>query len=199
MDEDARAAILATAADLFAGQGYRGVTMDEIAHRRGMSKRTLYQYFASKEEIADSIVAQFVARLGQAVDGAMAEGGSFAETFGRVLHALLQTIQGMPIALLADLERYLPHVFARVVQFRAQEMERYVALLRAAQDAGEVPAAVDPELAVSILIAAVQEAGRPEWMVRRGIGVGELFRAVERIFLYGVCGQPAGEGEDLGD
>lgn len=193
-----RAAILATAAELFASRGYRGVTMDEIARRRGMSKRTLYQYFASKEEMADSIVAGLVAELGGVVDRAMTAGGGFPETFGRVLHSLEAVLAAMPMTLLEDLERHAPHIFARITEFRAQQMRRYIALLTAAQAAGEVPRGVDPALAVDILIAAVQETGRPEWMRRRGIGIGELMAAIGRIFLHGVCGGPAGEGERHG-
>ncbi len=195
MDEETRAAILATAGELFASRGYRGVTMDEIARRRGMSKRTLYQYFASKEEMADSIVAGLIAELAEAVDRAMTAGGSFQETFQRVLHSLETVLARLPMTLLEDLERHAPQIFARISAFRAQQMRRYVALLAAAQAVGEVPRDVDPALAVDILIAAVEEAGRPEWLRRRGLGIGELMAAIERIFLYGVCGGPIGEGE----
>ena len=194
MDVEVRAAILATAADLFAQKGYRGVTMDEIARRRGMSKRTLYQYFGSKEEMADSIVAAWIQELGPVVDRAMAAGGSFPETFGRVLGSLQTVLAAMPTALLEDFERYTPHIFARITEFRRQQMRRYVALLEAAQAAGEVPRGVRPNLAVDLLIAAVQEAGRPEWLRQRGVGIAELIATLERIFLYGVCGRPAGEG-----
>jgi AcrR family transcriptional regulator len=193
--DDVRAAILATAAELFATRGYRGVTMDEIARRRGMSKRTLYQHFASKEAMADSIVSELLEELADAVDRAMTAGGSFAATFRRVLRSAEMVLVRMPVQMLEDLEKHAPHIFARIDAFRAGQMRRYGDILAAAQAAGEVPRGVDPALAVDILIAAVQAAGRPEWLRRRGIGVGELMAGLERIFLFGVCGVPEGEGE----
>ncbi len=86
MDADARAAILAIAEQLFASRGYRAVTMDEIAQRRCMSKRTIYKHFQSKEEIAAEVVAGMLAGLTPVVDSAMTAGGGFAETFDRVMN-----------------------------------------------------------------------------------------------------------------
>jgi AcrR family transcriptional regulator len=46
------ARILTTAAELFSGQAYAEVSVDQIAQRAGITKMTLYQYFRSKDELA---------------------------------------------------------------------------------------------------------------------------------------------------
>jgi len=56
-----RAAILASALDVFSSHGYRGATLDQIASTAGMSKPNLIYYFASKESI-------FVALLNRHID-----------------------------------------------------------------------------------------------------------------------------------
>ena len=56
-----RAAILASALDVFSSHGYRGATLDQIASTAGMSKPNLIYYFASKESI-------FVALLNRHMD-----------------------------------------------------------------------------------------------------------------------------------
>lgn len=43
--------ILAAALDVFAAQGFRGATLDQIADAAGLSKPNLLYYFASKEEM----------------------------------------------------------------------------------------------------------------------------------------------------
>lgn len=48
---DVRAHIVEVAMKMFHQQGLRSVTMDDIAHELTMSKRTLYQIFADKEEL----------------------------------------------------------------------------------------------------------------------------------------------------
>ena len=43
--------ILEVAGSQFFSLGFTKVTMDEIAHEMGMSKRTLYQYFPGKKAL----------------------------------------------------------------------------------------------------------------------------------------------------
>jgi AcrR family transcriptional regulator len=46
-----RDALIAAAYALFAERGYAATTMDDVAQRAGLSRRTAFRYFASKEEL----------------------------------------------------------------------------------------------------------------------------------------------------
>ncbi|MDU8886703.1 TetR/AcrR family transcriptional regulator [Yeosuana sp. MJ-SS3] len=46
--------ILKTAADLFLTYGFKSVTMDDIANKIGMSKKTIYQYFDNKIKLVEA-------------------------------------------------------------------------------------------------------------------------------------------------
>jgi AcrR family transcriptional regulator len=46
-----RARIVAAAVELFYGEGIRGVSMDSVAERARVTKRTLYYHFRSKDEL----------------------------------------------------------------------------------------------------------------------------------------------------
>ena len=41
---------------MFMQYGIRSVSMDDIANNLGMSKKTLYQYFADKDELVEGVV-----------------------------------------------------------------------------------------------------------------------------------------------
>ncbi len=51
-EPDARERILASAYDLFARRGVRGVGIDEVIERAAVAKATLYRHFASKDDLA---------------------------------------------------------------------------------------------------------------------------------------------------
>ena len=48
--------ILIKSEELFMQYGIRSVSMDDIANNLGMSKKTLYQYFADKDELVEAVV-----------------------------------------------------------------------------------------------------------------------------------------------
>jgi len=71
---DTRDSILDAMDALMARYGYRKTTMDDLAREAGISKRTIYLYFPSKEEVALSSIGRVVetaqARMTQiALDG----------------------------------------------------------------------------------------------------------------------------------
>lgn len=62
-----RRAILEAATTVFLHSGYLGTSMDEIAARAGVSKRTVYQHFASKDSLFVAIVTSTVDQAGEPV------------------------------------------------------------------------------------------------------------------------------------
>lgn len=57
-----RGEILTAARRVFTAQGYVGTSMDAVAAEAGASKRTVYQYFADKEELFAGVVLETVDR-----------------------------------------------------------------------------------------------------------------------------------------
>lgn len=61
------ARIQAEAMRLFLGRGFEATTLDEIAAAAGVSRRSLFHYFASKEEIVFSTKADFPDLIAEAI------------------------------------------------------------------------------------------------------------------------------------
>lgn len=57
-----RASILDGAIDVFISTGYELASMDRVAETAGVSKRTVYNHFGSKENLFQSIVDDFLAQ-----------------------------------------------------------------------------------------------------------------------------------------
>jgi AcrR family transcriptional regulator len=53
---DPKERIQAKADELFMQYGIRSISMDDIAAGLAMSKKTLYQFFADKDELVDAVV-----------------------------------------------------------------------------------------------------------------------------------------------
>lgn len=95
--ESRRQAILDAAAEVFQETGFERTTMAAICERLGYSKATLYNYFASKEELFLAVVfgateAEFQAMLA-ALDASVRDMTEALEKFGRGLLTLLYSPQ----------------------------------------------------------------------------------------------------------
>lgn len=55
--------LLAAALDLFAEKGFAATRAEEVAHRAGVSKGTLFLYFSSKEELFKAVVRENISAL----------------------------------------------------------------------------------------------------------------------------------------
>jgi len=95
--ETRRQAILEAAAQVFQEMGFERTTMSAISDRLGYSKATVYNYFASKEELFSAVVfgateAEFRATL-DALDPTLQDVTEALEKFGRGLLTLLYSPQ----------------------------------------------------------------------------------------------------------
>ena len=50
--------IVSAASKLFYGEGIRGVSVDAVAEKAGVTKRTLYYHFASKDELVEAYLSE---------------------------------------------------------------------------------------------------------------------------------------------
>ena len=61
--EQTKEHFVAVARSLFAEEGYQNTTMNEIAKRAGKSRRTIYTYFSTKEEVYTEVIRQELQNL----------------------------------------------------------------------------------------------------------------------------------------
>ncbi|GAA1548610.1 TetR family transcriptional regulator KstR2 [Actinomadura kijaniata] len=69
-----RAELLATAAEVFASQGYAATTIRQVADAAGILGGSLYYHFDSKESMADEILSTFLNDMWAAYDRVLAAG-----------------------------------------------------------------------------------------------------------------------------
>ncbi|WP_327349173.1 TetR/AcrR family transcriptional regulator [Streptomyces sp. NBC_01321] len=72
--------LLATAAEVFAAQGYNATTVRKIADAAGMLAGSLYYHFDSKESMVDEILSTFLDELWAGYDAVLAAGLGPLET-----------------------------------------------------------------------------------------------------------------------
>ena len=105
---DNKKKIVEGAAVQFMQYGVRSVTMDDVARDLGMSKKTLYQSFANKDELVEAVskahIAQEKIEFGEAEENA----SNAIEELFNITKCLRRSMWGINSSLLFDLQKYHP-------------------------------------------------------------------------------------------
>ncbi|GAA2124404.1 TetR/AcrR family transcriptional regulator [Actinomadura napierensis] len=80
-----RAELLATAAEVFASQGYSATTIRKVADAAGILGGSLYYHFDSKEAMADEILSTFLDEMWAAYERVLAAGLSARDALEGVI------------------------------------------------------------------------------------------------------------------
>ncbi len=78
---------------LFAGKGFEGTTVEEIAAKAGVSKPMVYEHFGGKEGLYAVVVDREIAALLEGITGALTADLSSREILERAATALLDYIE----------------------------------------------------------------------------------------------------------
>lgn len=113
MAEDQRRNIIKTAGDLFFRLGIRSVSIDDICREIGMSKKTFYVYFASKDELIEQMLQANIcymdSKMHELLD--MSDFRQLVKCFIKRQEAEKNDVRRVP-QLVYDLKKYYPRQFA---------------------------------------------------------------------------------------
>lgn len=90
------AEILSVAEQLFISKGFENTTMDEIAKSAEFTKRTVYQYFGSKENLFYGVILSGVKRLFSYIDESISTERNGFEKLTDIRQALYRYIKEYP-------------------------------------------------------------------------------------------------------
>lgn len=124
--KDARPEEITSAAlALFVERGYANTRLDDVASRAGVSKGTLYLYFANKEELFKAVVREgLVSPIAEVRDLIDHYEGSAFDLLRMVLHGWWQRIGSTPVSGIPKLILAEARNFPEIARFYLDEVVR---------------------------------------------------------------------------
>jgi len=183
---------LESAASLFAEKGYDAVTMTEVAARAGAPIGSLYQFFPSKEALADALLERFGTRLRDALGGI--EERAAAYPVSQLADALLSLLAGFQEerAAARELIDSRQEASARAAELKRSLHQQVMRILRA-RGPGLSPERADTaaRVVVQLMKAAARQSAEQDPTTREDV-LSELKR-LTGLYLTDVA---AGRGDD---
>ncbi|XRQ16170.1 TetR family transcriptional regulator [Actinomadura welshii] len=184
-----RAELLATAAEVFASQGYSATTVRKVADAAGILGGSLYYHFDSKEAMADEILSTFLDEMWAGYDRVLAAGLNARDT-----------LEGIVVESFRSIDRHRPAVviyqneskhlaaserFQYLNESRRRFEDLWLSLLHRGMQEGAFRADLDPGLVYRFIRDTVWVAAN--WYQPGGrLSADDIAKQYLAMFLEGI-------------
>ena len=161
--------------------GIRAVVMSDLARELGMSTKTLYRLFPSKDDLVLAVIERWSERLLAAQEQRIASSMSAAERVRTAVHFFVRARSRMSDGFWEELETDHPAAWARYQTMVADGRRRSEVWMQAAMRPG-----VDAAFSRAVLTAAVERALDPSVRDPAGLTPEQAIDVVVEIWARGV-------------
>ena len=144
--------LVAAALAVFGERGFRATTLEEVAARAGVSKGTVYLYFASKDDLFRAVVdAKVVTLLASTEAMARTHAGSASELLVKVVHRMWDAMSRTDMVCMGRLVQAELTQFPEVKRFYFEQViQRHRRLLRNIAARGVASGEFRPEATIIV-------------------------------------------------
>lgn len=195
--------ILFTSIELFSSLGIKSVSTDMIAAECGISKKTLYEVFKSKEELIDEIIHWSLNQMDDFWKDVNERIQNDPKTdFTEVFHQLMQRVNIMITIItkpfLVDLKRFYPALWSDIREFRRNKMaNNFSILFDFGQKSGYVRKDVDAKLSFYIHVFVLDNILTPEIISELSMNTNEILDNIFKILFTGLLTEKGIENSKL--
>jgi AcrR family transcriptional regulator len=108
--------ILETSNELFLNLGFKSVTMDEIAKKMGVSKKTIYKYFENKTELVAAVTDYMFDTVSCGIDGICALQMNPIQEIFSIKRLVMKHLKDEKSSPQYQLQKYYPKIYASLTQ-----------------------------------------------------------------------------------
>lgn len=141
--------------------GSKRFSMDELANSLGISKKTLYKHFGSKEELVNESLRLLLGRINSEITEYSSKNPNEKEPLSTIIYIYrlgLMTFQEISPSFLYGLSKYYPEAFKIYSDFKKDIVwNRVCPLLKKAQELEQVRASVNVELVCLLFLSRLEE------------------------------------------
>ena len=118
--------ILQGTQELFFKYGIKSITMDDIAKHLAMSKKTIYQYFADKDEMVEAMTTQLMKKNEREFQKIVNESANVVEEVFAMMKHMGNLFSQMNPNLFYDMQKHHSNTWKLFKKFKEEYIERMV-------------------------------------------------------------------------
>ncbi|MEJ7627393.1 MAG: TetR/AcrR family transcriptional regulator [Ferruginibacter sp.] len=189
-EKDTKQRIKEVAHDLVMQFGIRSISMDDIASKLGMSKKTIYFYYKDKDELVEAVVEGLILHTQCSCNADRQKANDAIHEIFLAMDMLTMIFHSMNPSLLFDLQKYHQVAFTK---FLNHKNDFIVSMIRQNIERGISEELYRPEINVDIMARFRVESMfipfNPEFVRNTRSTLVEIEQEIIRHFLFGLVSQ----------
>lgn len=185
--ESIKKTIVQGAQELFWTYGLRSVTMDDIASKLAMSKKTLYQYIQDKAELVYLCAEYQLEDEHCNMEDAFQNAENAIDEVLKLMEYNRQFFLNFHPSLILDLQRSYPKAWKMFLRHKEEKIIKGIqANMQRGKEQGLYRQNLDPEVMARMRMAQVESIFNPQIFSPKTYNIGEVQFQIFQHFLYGV-------------
>jgi AcrR family transcriptional regulator len=185
-DLELRERILQHARGEFLAHGFSKVTVDEIATQLGISKKTLYALYPSKEELLRASLHAMIQSAGEELERISTSEKPFVEKVTQALIVMSGYVQKIRKESIADFQRNVPSLWREIDKFRQEHIvSKLITMIARARSENIFRPDANEQVLLQMFVSSIQGVLNPEILTRHSFSLEEGARSIFRILFEG--------------
>jgi len=187
-ETETRDKILEGTEALFMKYGIRSVTMDDIARHLSVSKKTLYQYFADKDELVFRMSEMYLERSFQQYEQIARESKNSIDELSKISVCMKRDFENLNPSMLFDLQKYHPKAWGLYNEHKVKIISHSVVRnIRQGIEDGFYRPDISPDIMAKTRLILIEAAFNPEWFPKDNFDFIEVHTQLFDLFVHGLC------------
>ncbi|MFA5833549.1 MAG: TetR/AcrR family transcriptional regulator [Bacteroidota bacterium] len=184
--------ILEIAKDRFFLKGFNKVTLDELSGDLGISKKTMYKFFPSKEELVKAVVWMMMRRVESEVRRITEQEKPFVHRLADLILFIGKTVGRLSKSFQQDMKRFAPVIWVEVEKFRQEKIVgKVVEMIRQAKKENVFRKDINDEVIVMMLTACFQNILTPDVLAEHAFSPKEAMHTIFHVIFEGALTEDA--------
>ena len=164
--------------------GVKRFTVDDIAKDLGISKRTIYKYFESKNELVSEFISS---SLKDNIDNTLDAVNKEDNIIGKLSAALLSHHKyEMPLDILEGIQKYYPKDWEKIEEQRNFKIKLVREIISEGISSGALRSDINIEVISLILDKTTRAIFEYNFLVENNLNINNAVREIKKILLYGI-------------
>lgn len=166
--------------------GFYKTTMDDVASELGMSKKTIYKFFPSKDDLVMAIAKHFMNSMKNKIVPALNSDKNAIEKLAELINILATASDKVSPKRMDEIRKYFPSLWNEIDKFRTQMMFGNITKVIDQGKAEGLFIDYPTSIIMNVLVASVRNIVNPDFILNNNFSIIEAARYAFKIIIGGI-------------